>query len=272
MLFLPSRRGAPPIITQVRDPDARSFIQRVQAADGAPLETAVMTALDRFVIGCKADGIWGAIKACCIMAGARTLAGALTPLVGPAPTNVNFVSGDYSRTLGLLGNGTTKSLNTNRDNTADPQDNKHAAARLSVVGAGVLAPILSVETSSAAAYTNSGAFCIVNDTTGDRVVSRHNWGGSGNTSTTALSPGFVGINRSASSGWTLRRPSGETTITATSQTPRAGTINIFSLGATATTAFSSHRIQFYSIGESLGLSLLEARVTTLMADIAAALP
>jgi hypothetical protein len=93
--------------------------------------------VDQFVIGCKSDGIWNSLKASCILAGARTLNGALVPLVGTAPTNFNFVSADYNRETGLKGNGSTKYLNSNRANNADPQDNFHMAVNkhsTSVVG------------------------------------------------------------------------------------------------------------------------------------------
>jgi hypothetical protein len=79
------------------------------------------------VKGCKADGIWDAIKASAILAGARTLDGALQPLVGSAPTNFNFISGDYNRTTGLVGDGATKYLNSNRNNNADPQSDARLA-------------------------------------------------------------------------------------------------------------------------------------------------
>jgi hypothetical protein len=69
------------------DSDAAAYIAAVEAADGQALETATRTAIDSFVKGCKNDGIWNAIKASCILAGARTLAGALVPLVGTAPTS-----------------------------------------------------------------------------------------------------------------------------------------------------------------------------------------
>jgi hypothetical protein len=86
--------------------------------------------LASFVKGCKNDGIWTAIKASCILAGARTLAGALVPLVGTAPTNFDglFDSGDYNRKTGLIGDGSTKSLDSNRNNNADPQNSKHVSA------------------------------------------------------------------------------------------------------------------------------------------------
>ena len=74
------------------DTDAGNYIQAVEAADGQALEAATRQAINNFVVGCKQDGIWSAIKASCILAGARTLNGALVPLVGTAPTNNNFVS------------------------------------------------------------------------------------------------------------------------------------------------------------------------------------
>jgi len=84
------------------DADASTYIEAVEVADGQALETGVRYAINDFVIGCKQDGIWDAIKASCIMAGARTLDGALVPLVGTAPTNYNFVAGDYNRELSLI--------------------------------------------------------------------------------------------------------------------------------------------------------------------------
>jgi len=94
------------------DTDASTYIEAVEAADTQALETATRYAINDFVIGCKQDGIGSAIKASCILAGARTLDGALIPLAGTAPTNFNFVSGDYNRKTGLVGNRSNKSLRT----------------------------------------------------------------------------------------------------------------------------------------------------------------
>jgi len=117
---------------QPMDPDAAAYITAVEAADTAAgqtggLEEKTKIAIDNFVLGCKADGIWSAIKASCILAGARTLSGALVPLAGTAPTNVGglFLSGDYNRKTGLVGDGSTKYLDSNRANNADPQNNAH---------------------------------------------------------------------------------------------------------------------------------------------------
>jgi hypothetical protein len=71
------------------DADAAAYIAAVEAADGQALEAGVRWNIDQFVRGCKADGIWTAIKASCILSGARTLSGALVPLVGSAAYKLN---------------------------------------------------------------------------------------------------------------------------------------------------------------------------------------
>jgi len=112
------------------DADALAYIAAVEAADTAAgqsggLESGVKDAINALFVGCKADGTWSAIKASCILAGARTLSGALVPLVGPVPGNVGpFVSGDYNRKTGLKGNG-TKNLLSNYTLLASNSTNTH---------------------------------------------------------------------------------------------------------------------------------------------------
>jgi hypothetical protein len=246
------------------DPDATAYLNAVEAADGQALEPDVRDAVDKFVKGCKADGIWTAIKASCILAGARTLNGALTPLVGTAPTNVggNFVSADYHRENGLQGGG-SKYLDTNRDNNADPQNNKHYSVHIHTVhasdSAGTYIGYTSI-TSGASGVLRSAANPAniqfrINDNTVNNVA--------GGTAT-----GFVGASRSNSSGYVVRYSSGNTTANVASQTPAIGNFRVLSgLGFGC-----NGRVQFYSIGESLDLAKLDSRVTTLMADLAAAIP
>ena len=116
------------------DPDAAAYLRAVEAADGQALETPVKRAVDDFFRGTKADGTFGALKASCILCGARTLAGALVPLVGTAPTNVadGFVSGDYTRggaTPGLKGDGTSY-LDSNRQASDDPLNDFHLSVHI----------------------------------------------------------------------------------------------------------------------------------------------
>jgi hypothetical protein len=244
----------------VSDSDANTYLRAVETADGQPLEPAVAWAVNAFVVGCKADGIWTAIKASCILAGARTLTGALVPLVGTAPTNVSFVSGDYNRKTGLVGNGTSKYLNSNRNNNADPQDSNHLA-----VYASVAEPNCTIGVGAG----EFGATSISN-TTVIRGRSRSNILA---TSTISLTVGFHGINRSTSATIVLRGNGLLESISQISGTPLNGNVLVFARGTPASPIdHTSSRLAFYSIGESLDLALLDARVTTLINAFAAAIP
>jgi hypothetical protein len=65
LAFMGAALEAPP--APGLDPDAAAYIAAVEDTDGQALEAAVVDAIDAFVVGCKADGIWSAIKASCIL-------------------------------------------------------------------------------------------------------------------------------------------------------------------------------------------------------------
>jgi hypothetical protein len=247
------------------DPDAAAYIAAVEAADTQALEPAVRAAINDFVVGCKADGIWNAIKASCILAGARTLNGALVPLVGAAPTNFNFVSGDYNRKTGLVGNGSTKHLNSNRNNNADPQNSQHLSVFISTQSTGATngnfiaaGDFLTAGSSSLqTAVSNADMF----------ARSRNSLGGS----YTAKVTGFFGKSRSTSASFNYRFSSTTGTTSSTSETPVNDNIFVFR-GNAAFPSPTNARLAFYSIGESLDLALLDARVTALINAFAAAIP
>lgn len=245
----------------IYDPNALAYIRAVEIADGQELEPSVRAAINDFVIGCKADATWSAIKACCLLAGARTLSGALVPLVGPTPTNFNFVSSDYNRKTGLVGDGATKYLGSNRNNNADPQDSNHNAAFVSVAHSGA----------SIGQYIGSGSIS----------TGRNNLAQNGveqlftrNRSSivqlvSGVFVGFAGHSRSQSSEFASRANGQNFTAVATSTTPENANVDIFRRG---TANYCDGRIAYYSIGEALDLALLDARVTTLINAINAALP
>jgi len=242
------------------DPDARDYILRVEAADGERLESQVRGAINSFVIGCKADGIWTSLVTSCIMAGARTVAGAIIPLRGNAPTNNNFVSGDYSRTLGLLGNDSNKYLATgynNNDTTNFPQNDSHISCYVSASQTDSIGVLVG---------TNSGL--------GSRLTLRHGTATQISTqnrnstsSTLTLAPiGFQGNTRNNSANFSRRftTASGISDAVATVASS-AGANELMSVFATgAGVSPTSARMSFYSIGKSLTLSSLDSRVTTLM--------
>jgi hypothetical protein len=240
------------------DPDAQAYITAVETADGQALETGVRDAINAFVVGCKADGIWTAIKASCIMAGARTLNGALVPLVGAAPTRFGTEGGwNYDRKTGLKGNGTNNYLDSNRANNADPNNNNHnSCLATSAVSDGRLM----------GSWPGTGANLISGSTGSIAFRSRTN-AASVNLGAYSAS-GIVGMTRSNSTQVTSRRNNISTTSGQSSQSVNSNRILIFGVDG----VFWSGSAAFYSIGESLDLALLDARVTALINAFAAAIP
>jgi hypothetical protein len=247
----------------VTDPDARTYLLAVEQADGQFLESGVATAINTFVTGCKADGIWNAIKASCILAGARTLNGALVPLAGTAPTNFNFVDGDYNRKTGLVGDGSTKYLDSNRNNNADPQNSHHQCLFVSTLR------------TSGFVYIGAGP-----DTTGTSMIlqlgnnpfaarSRSEFSNNAAVPTA----GFWGVSRASSANYNYRFPGNSAVFSRVSETPYNGNTFVFgNNGGAGLSAPVNARLAFYSIGESLDLALLDARVTDLINAFAAAIP
>lgn len=256
-MILQQTRGA---LSSGLDADALAYITAVEAADGQALESAVKTAINSFVKGCKGDGIWSAIKASCILAGARTLSGALVPLRGTAPTNFNFISSDYIRKTGLIGNSSTKYLNSNRNNNADPQDSKHLAVWRTIQTQ--QAPLIGINT------VTNGASWIYDGTAGDTI--RLNTSPSVSLTATAFpSTGFIGASRSSSSQISYRFSGANSTASSTSQTPNNENLWVFrGVGNQHT----GSRMTFYSIGESIDLAALDSRLSKLMSDLTAAIP
>jgi hypothetical protein len=251
----------------VDDQDALTYLTAVEAADGQALESATRLAVNAFVKGCKSDGIWPAIKASCILAGARTLTGALVPLAGAAPTNVNFVSGDYNRKTGLVGDGSTKYLNSNRNTNADPQNNHHYS-------------VYSPAPTNVTAGIIGGRSTAVN--TGTKQL---NWIASTGAEFRACSAtativasatptiGVYGASRSLSTSFQTRVATSTSTQVVSSDGLDTGNFFVFARNTGGTAQiFSGWRIAFYSIGESLNLTQLDTRVTTLINAFAAAIP
>lgn len=384
------------------DADAADYVSRVQAADGEDLELGIVAAYHAFCLGCKDDGIWDAIQACCVIAGARTVAGALVPLKRPYgaekfnpsaspaivgatgsysvstktmtnsasaeypsyprfnfdysltqnkryridgvlsgdvasvygvylggtvlssstangvlsfsgiytatdattllgvwlrgqlsfpasvtieslsiredsftptayPQPVNFVSGDYSRSLGLQGDGSTKYIDTNRANDADGQDDRHLAVYMT--GESVAGRVLAGSTDRSAPTSNiiycsgGGNMNVSSQASGYLGISADFGSASGNT------PAFLGASRNGSTGFSARGMSQSQTVAAVSQATYALNEYVFARNDTdGSLEHTDARLSFYSIGSAVSdLALLDARVSALMSQIAAAL-
>ena len=83
-----------------------------------------------------------------------------------------------------------------------------------------------------------------------------------------MQTGFNGISRNNSANFQQRVAASTATITQASQPPANQSLALLRSGS----FYGTHRLAFYSIGESLNLALLDARVTALINAIAAAIP
>jgi hypothetical protein len=260
------------IIAKVLDPDAQAYINAVEFADGQALEQGVKNAINSFVVGCKSDGIWDAIKASCILSGARTLNGALIPLKGSAPTNVNFVSGDYNRKTGLKGGtsvdiSTAKYLNSNRANSADPQNDNHYTGYVTESPTSLVNTVIS----SADNLGGTQGTNFIGYIPSENRVSVRNKSATA-TSVTGISSqitSIIGTARQNSNNYICRVNNNNTTINVASDGngTTGHTNNLIFIRKFGTGGFDHPfrgRIAFYSIGNFLDLAVLDARVTTLI--------
>jgi hypothetical protein len=205
------------------------------------------------------------------MAGARTVAGAITPLLGNAPTNNNFVAGDYSRTLGLLGNDSNKYLATgynNNDTTNFPQNDSHISCYVSATQTDASGVLVGTQ-------STIGNILTIAYSTSTQVFFRNRAGTQRLFSAAPL--GFQASTRNNSANFTSRATQSggnisDSTTTIASGSPSSQLFGVFCgfSGATAT-QFSAARMSFYSIGKSLTIPNLDTRVTTLINAIASAL-
>jgi len=252
-------------MTMVWSPDYEdapaTYIAAVEAADGQGLEEEVKAAYTEFILGCISDGIWDAIKASCILAGARTLAGALVPLKGVAPTNFNL-SG-YDRKLGLAGNPVNGRLLTSY---TPLQNNNHGAVWLSSQPSVGYILLGNKDGAGFGFYPNTNVYVLANNTAGAfQVVSAG----------IQLTVGFVGIERSSSASYTYRIGSlnGTTGSGNNSTTPLTTPVSVFAGDPAFRNGYPTDaRIPFYSLGESLDLALLDTRISAFITAIGAAIP
>jgi hypothetical protein len=255
------------------DPDALAYLTAVEAADGQALENSVKIAINTFVVGCKTDGIWSAIRASCIMAGARTLSGALVPLAGTAPTNNAFVSGDYNRKTGLLGDGSSKSLNTNYqcNDAIFATGDRHLSCYVTS------SPSTSATLKGYVSATGVGARMILakssTGTPNDDLSYKIQMNTALSLSAQGLQNGFKGTSRTSGTSIDVRSSQTTTTTSNSVGTTLSGFIFVFSSCSTTNipNSWTDARMSFYSMGRGLDLALLDTRITTLMTTLNALL-
>ena len=264
----------------VTDSDAAAWMDAVETADNAELEHDVVVAVNKFVTNLKLEGLWHNIRGCGILAGARTLNGALTPLKGPAVTNNGFVTADYDRELGLQGtHSSTKYIDTNVDHIDEEGGNQHMSVYTSNLQADGYGIMMGADYYQFSGTPPTGPSAI------DRSPSSY-WtyrpGGAQYQPTNSPDgPGLFGWNcfgtnqgdheHIASS--TLGGVGNPTIFGSTPVAKVNSNYWIFD-GNNNTNATSrySGKISWWSFGSSLDLVKLDTHVSTLFAELAAAIP
>jgi hypothetical protein len=215
-------------------------------------------AIDAFVVGCKSDNTWDAIKTCCILAGWNNLSGCLIPIKGAPPTNTNFVAGDYDRANGLQG-GTGKFLNANYPSAASQQNSRHDAVY--VTTAATASNSMYWTTQVDAPQTQVAVF-------GSDLLFRA-WQGSNSTAAgQSAATGFIGASRTNSSAYTMRAGGLSFTGGGSGAVTHTATLSWF--GRTNGGFVINGRMSFVSVGDGLNIMAFEARVQALLAAIGAA--
>lgn len=242
------------------DADARAYIAAVETADGQLLETAVGVAINDFITGCKSDGIWSSFTASCILMGARTLSGALVPLVGGTVTNNNFVSGDYSRKNGLKGTFNSNKM-LSQACAAGASLNNHSFS-VFLTASPFSAGINWLMESQSSAW--SGFFQSSASLNGRSANTQFTH------SQSVVAGKLIGISRNGSAGYSFRNNGVTDAVTQASlATNSFATVNVFNcVGQVAT----GNTYCFYHSGTNLDLALLEARVASLRTAIGNAIP
>jgi hypothetical protein len=241
----------------VTDFDAATYIEAVNSADGNNLEPGVQLAINNFIVECKGSGIWPSINACCIMAGARTLAGCLIPLKGPIPTGTGFVSSDYNRRTGLRAGG-GKFINTNYGGLLNLQDDNHFSVFVTDKGNNNNATRLI---SQGNAFSTSGMSQITYADASSLVTSSRRRSTNQAVNFSSV-PSFVGASRSSLASYTVRVNNISENRTLLSEPQVSDSWRIFAGDGGA--LFSDSRISFYSIGNAVDLALLDNEVSKLM--------
>jgi len=258
--------GSQPLPT---DADALDYLSRMATADGAGVEVGVAVAVDAFFSALKATpGLFDAIKASCILCGARTITGALVPLAGAAPSaEGGWAAGDYSRTAGLAGDGNALYLDSNYLDNADGDDDNHRAVyhTTTVAGGG----LIGVRTDDGVSpfhgthlYQGTASLAARNRSTASIGHSTND-----NSETT-----FSALSRSSSAGYTFRSQGTSDFVTQDSDVSARGiNVRIFGRGHDLVQNLFDGSIAFYSIGTSVDLEALDTAVSNLISEIGNAL-
>jgi hypothetical protein len=246
------------------DRHAIGYLRAVEEADGAFLETSVKVAINNLVAGLKSDGLWDAMASTCLLCGPRTLAGALVPLRGDAPTSYGFVEGDYDR-QGLTGDYTSY-LDTGHACDQN-QDDEHISLYRLAAGA------TTQNWMGGGNYSDAnGTFTRLSHYSG--YVRPASQGNLTPYAEATVPSGFAGVSRSGSAV-TVRYNGSDKSQTSSSKSVSGLTSNIAVFAVNyddiGVVGYSNQKASFYSAGTSVDLAKLDSHVSAYVTAIGAAI-
>jgi hypothetical protein len=251
------------------DFETMDWVQRVIAAGGTVTQ-AWQDAVQAFVSQCKLQGLWPLLDEVgpFISGGGSALAGALVKLkyvTAASLTNNNFTSGDYSASTGLLGDGTTKFLNTSYNILTSLPDASHFSFYLREVlsGGGNRAMMGVIDNTGADQFVlyASGAGTDISSRLGQNVTANNAGAGS--------PTGFHMVSRQSLTDLRLYRNGAQVGVTnVTAVTLTKPNRNVYLWGwdnAGVQGALLPQRGCFYSIGSAMTPAQASAYYTLVQA-------
>jgi len=247
------------------DSDALRWITAVEVADGSPIEEGCKLAMNQLIIDLKGASIYNKLDSLVIKMAARTLAGALIDVKNPTSswTNNGFVSGDYNRTTGLIGNGSSKYLSSGINNNTLAQDDFAIFTYVTAVNTGTNDHYMG------AGLGSTGGITFRRESASD--VKFFGADSTGDVDANAQAAGLIGMRRTDSAEFQSRGGGANFTHTRTSQTLFDDIIYEYATSYASGTAanFSDHRSCAAGFGEYISLNNTETHLATFIASITA---
>jgi len=259
---LRQRKG---IFSPSYDPDFLSWYGRVVSA-GSSISAPNIVTLNQFFLDLKKNNLWTSITQANILCGTSSLAGCLIPIKGATPVNNNFITGDFSVTAGLQGNGINKWLDTTILESSFSSNPDSVGRHFFIASSSLTNPLVS-NVYLIGAVTAGG-------TGGSRIYSPNTTSLSGqlNASTTltlgnpilGTSPNKIGISRQNS---VFYRYLNGTINSGASTIGTITTTNTIGVYATAGQQKINARFQFYSFGYFANLTTLDTVVSSMISAL-----
>lgn len=225
-------------------------------------QKAFIRCIDRLIKEAKSAAIWDDWKAMCLFVGGK-YQNCYVPIKRgmPTPKPFNFVAADWNRVDGLKG-GSTKYIDSNRNNNADPQNDQSVGAflteRVNNNGAILQGGRVESGTSSIASSTLDGGRIRLHNRSSS--ASNHN-------SSTGDTKAYVAMSRGSPDNFIARSESVNQTVSTSSQPPVDRNFLVLARHNEANTGvdyFGIHRLALYHIGEATDLATNDEIFTRFM--------